>query len=51
MFFLVQVDKNNLPRYLFLLLLAFAPLFHGGVSRFPVMVIEILIITIFLFFG
>ncbi len=50
MFFLVQVDKNNLPRYLFLLLLAFAPLFHGGVSRFPVMVIEILIITIFFIF-
>jgi len=50
MFFLVQADKYNLPRYLFLILLAFAPLGAWGVSCLPVMVIELLVAAIFLVF-
>jgi O-antigen ligase len=50
MFFLIQADKYSLPRYLFLLLLAFAPLSFGGTSRLPIMTIELLIAATFLVF-
>ncbi|MEW6379238.1 MAG: O-antigen ligase family protein [bacterium] len=50
MFFLVQVDRYNLPRYLLLLLLALAPFGYGGSSRLPTMIIELLITAAFLVF-
>ncbi|MEW5801756.1 MAG: O-antigen ligase family protein [bacterium] len=51
MYFLVQVDKYNLPRYLFFLLLAFAPLGSGGsISSLPIMIIELMIAVTFLTF-
>lgn len=50
MFFLVQVDRYNLARYLLLLLLAVAPLGYGGTGHFSLMIIELLIAAAFLAF-
>ena len=50
MFFLVQFDKNNLPRYLLLFLLALVPLFQGANPLLSVMVLEVFITIIFIIF-